>query len=217
MRRKTRNHSPRPFTKEVQFFSICTNGTFPDTLDIDRMYEPVAGSSCIALPLPLIKRAVRAAHEPPTESICAGRHDGWRATIHDAPFQSSRERIELAFPAIARQLAADERHSAQEASSPGSEAPDSHDGSNLSEMTCRQRCTWSFPSDTAGSRRLKRRSPQPRFLRYGPRLTGLEPRAERPVRNQNRQDQSSPPPHRPSVKSSSEPTRQLGAASSEPL
>jgi phosphoenolpyruvate-protein kinase (PTS system EI component) len=37
--------------EEVNFFSICTNGSFPDTLGIDRTYKTVAGVFRIALPL----------------------------------------------------------------------------------------------------------------------------------------------------------------------
>jgi hypothetical protein len=55
MRRKRAKHRAHRLTKEVEFFSICTNDSFPDTLDVDRTYETVAGLSCIALPLPLIR------------------------------------------------------------------------------------------------------------------------------------------------------------------
>jgi hypothetical protein len=52
MTRKSRKRSAIRAPEEVKFVSICTNGSFLDTLDIDRTYESAAGVSRIAQPLP---------------------------------------------------------------------------------------------------------------------------------------------------------------------
>ena len=53
MRRKRAKRRAHSLTKEVEFFSICTNDSFPDTLDVDRTYQTVAGLSCMPCRLPL--------------------------------------------------------------------------------------------------------------------------------------------------------------------
>jgi hypothetical protein len=189
MRRKKAKLPRHSATKEVNFVSICTNDSFPDTLGIDRTYETVAGLSCMPCRRRL-PRARRAAYEPSTESVRAARHDGWRATIYDAPVESGHERIGRVFAPISRHFAAEDRDPARKASSLGCEARSSHDGSNRSETNSRLPCARSFPSDAPGSGAFQRRFPPPRSQRRRPRLL---PHAERPVREQYRSFTCSPP------------------------
>jgi hypothetical protein len=95
MRNMKRKQPVHRLTKEVTFFSICTNDSIPDTLVIDRTYETVAGISSAAMPSRVFASGERGP-EPPFGSVPAARHDGWRAYLYDAPLLPGRERIELA-------------------------------------------------------------------------------------------------------------------------
>ncbi len=154
------------------FFSICTNDSIPDTLSIDRTYRNRRRLLLHCPAAPAISRVVRAAHEPPTESVPAARHDGWRATLYDAPFQSGHERTELAFAASARLLCGSRAASgSRNAESTASKLRSSQDGPKRSETTSDLACAKSFPSDTAGSSVYERCSP-PRAVSAAPaRLT----------------------------------------------
>ena len=87
-RKKRRNIERVALTKEVKFFSICTNDSIPDTLVVDRTYETVAGSDSHCPAALRFSPSGRAAASHRQESVPAVRHDGWRAFIHDAPFWS---------------------------------------------------------------------------------------------------------------------------------
>ena len=57
MKRKSRKRSALCAPEEVKFVSICTNGSFLDTLGIDRMVETTARVSRIAQRLPSRRRS----------------------------------------------------------------------------------------------------------------------------------------------------------------
>ena len=194
MRRKRAKPSARDLTKEVQFFSICTNDSFPDTLYLDRTYETVAGFSCIPLPPPLIgERQERTTSRRQSHYV---RRDTMGGERSYTMLRLSLVMRELSLPSqrLTGKSLSDEWHSARKSPSLGSEARSSQDGSKRSETTSSLPCARWSPSDTAGSSAFKRRSPQPRFLRHRPRLTRSTPSAERPLREQDRSDTSSPPP-----------------------
>ena len=148
------------------------------------------------------------------QSLRAVRHNGWRATIYDAPVESGEKRIGHAFAAISRHFAARDRAPARAVPSPGREARSSQGGSNRSETNSRLPCARSFPSHAAASCGFSRS-----FPRRPP--GGADPACCRMPSNlltSNRDPTPAhPPAYRSPVQRSSRITKQLGADCSEPL
>jgi hypothetical protein len=212
MKRMSTKLRARYTPEEVKFFSICTNGSFLDTLGVDRTYETVAGVSRIVSPPPSRRRPGPRAGEK--VKACGGdMMSGERqyTMLRLSPALSALTLPSQRSPANLRLLIGSRLEKAR---ARVSEARSSEHGSCGSETNSRLPCARSIPSNKAPSCGSEHRFAQPQTLRPGLACRPLP--ADLAASNSDPRP-AHPPAYRSPVESRSQITRQLGAACSEPL
>ena len=186
MKRKSRKRSAHRVPEEVKFVSICTNGSFLDTLGVDRTYETVAGVSRIVQPPPSRRRPGPRAGD--MVKACGGdMMSGERqyTMLRLSPALSALTLPSQRSPANLRLLIGSRLEKAR---ARVSEARSSEHGSCGSETNSRLPCARSIPSNKAPSCGSELPLAQPQTLR---RWLSVPPVAGRPVCRQFRSDTGS--------------------------